>query len=420
MRFHESELPAAHPLYRPRHGRRHRAAMTCAAVFFLLPLVAFAAGVRPVAFENHPLAHFPSLGQGWRFFTSLSDWATDHLPLRRASVLAENGISTGVFGELPPRRHDDARSPLDASGPRTTNHHLEFPAVIQGTANWLYLGQVVANKCAPTQSLDRVISLLRRLREYVEASGRTFVLVIAPDKMTMVPSHLPADYPGKTCARRLTDAFWQRVPQAVGAIDLRPALRQAAQRSGHPLYNRNDTHWTYQGGVVMTYALADRLKPDAIRSWKVSATRVTPWPADLPPLLGKKGTRHLQRYSLAPDGRTDRTEYLASDFRTPLDLTTRPGSPMLKGMINQPVGMIADSFTQFASPFLAATVRNITIVHPETAAADPAGIARRLLTDKSIIVVELAERNIAGGASKLLRPRVIDTVGHVLASHPLH
>src|SRR4030081_2058162 len=95
----ESWLPTEHSLYRPRHSRRQRTALTCALVFFLAPTLAFVSGVRAQPFENRPLHQFPSLSGGWGFFTGLANWATDHLTLRQAGVQAANGISTGVFSD---------------------------------------------------------------------------------------------------------------------------------------------------------------------------------------------------------------------------------------------------------------------------------------------------------------------------------
>jgi len=115
--IHESLLPRDHTLHRPRHGKRQRAALTCAMVFFLVPTLAFVFGVRPQNFENHRLAAFPSPAAGWAFFTGLNNWATDHLPLRQLGVQAETGISSGVFGEPPAFSGTDRQSTGVAIGP---------------------------------------------------------------------------------------------------------------------------------------------------------------------------------------------------------------------------------------------------------------------------------------------------------------
>jgi alginate O-acetyltransferase complex protein AlgJ len=418
VEVHEAWLPEDHPLRRPRHSARQRTALACAVVFFLTPLLAFTVGIRAGEIENRPLSRLPSGVGSWAWFGALQDWATDHLPLRAAAVRAQDVISHGMFGETPAARNGRQPSvPLapqvgTTEGGRPRVDTSTFPQIIEGSDGWLYLGQDVTLKCAPQRSLDDTIGALRRLRRSVESTGRRFVLVVAPDKTTMAPEHLPASYPGRDCAQRATEEFWQRVPKETGAIDLRQPLRDVVQRLG-PVYDGMDSHWTYEGGVVMTYAIGNELMPWLTPGWLVTPGKVTPWPADLPQLLGRNATRSLQSYGLAPDGHTDRTDYAPSDFRTATRYTSAP----LDGTIGTSVGMIADSFTQFASPFLAAVCTDLTIVHPETVAGDPHAAAE-LLADKQTVVVELAERQLAGGASPLLLEPVLDEISRVLASRP--
>ncbi|WP_245788108.1 alginate O-acetyltransferase AlgX-related protein [Amycolatopsis marina] len=416
----EAWLPNEHSLYRPRHSRRQRTALACALVFFLAPAMAFVLGVRPQPFENRDLQAFPSPGDGWGFFTSFPEWASDHLPLREAGVDAASGVSTGLFGDSPESGRGTPSGPvgIDPQVPGGQNPDEQrdtyYPNMIFGKGDWLYLGADVSNKCKPDLELDQVIGALQRLRHVVESSGRRFELVIAPDKSTAVPENLPADYAGKKCATELSGRFWNRVTSEAGAVDLRTELARTAARVGHPLYGPNDTHWTYEGGLTMTYALAEQLTPGVTSSWEVNPGALSEWPADLPPLLGRSEQREMRKYELAPDGETNRERYVASDFREPLRLTGTSGT----GTIAERTGLIADSFTQFASPFLAAGFQDLLIVHAETVADDPAASAAQLLADREVVMVELAERNVAGGETPLLRNDVIEAIGGVLAQNP--
>ncbi|SFJ57159.1 alginate O-acetyltransferase AlgX-related protein [Amycolatopsis sacchari] len=418
----ESFLPREHSLYRPRHSRRQRTALTCAVVFFLAPALAFVAGVRPTAFENRALHGFPSVSDGWDFFTGLSGWATDHLPLRKAGVDAAGAISSGLFGDPPQTGQTDTGGPIGLepktnSAPKDTLPPGGYPPLVYGSDDWLYLGADMSNKCVPLLAPDQVVAAFQRLRTAVESSGRRFELIIAPDKSTAMPDHLPPTYAGKDCAKAASDLFWRNATTKLGDIDVRPSLKATAGQVGHPLYDAYDTHWTYEGGLTMTYALADRLSPGITSTWVTGKRQVNAWPADLPTLLGKSEYRQLQTYTLAPDGKTDRAKYVASDFRAPLQLRQGDGAPA-QGVIGGRTAVIADSFTQFASPFLAAAFQDLTIVHPETMAQHTADNAARLLADRDVVVVELAERNAVGGASPLLRNSVIDQIAAVLASHP--
>jgi hypothetical protein len=393
-------------------------------IFLLLPVMSLVFGARVVPFENRPLVPFPSF-DGWSFFTNLSGWATDHLPLRQAGVRAEDWVSRTVFGELPPQDQSNTGAPLGnlpQANPIPVNPAPgigQYATVLQGSDGWLYLGQDVQYKCLPTMAQNQVIASLRQLRQVVQASGRQFVLIIAPDKSTMVPQYLPADFVGKSCWQAASASFWSKVDSQAGNLDVRPALAAETTTSGQLLYDPIDTHWTFQGGVVMTYALANQLEPGVTDGWVTQPTTVGPWPADIPPLLGEQANRELTRYQLEPDGHSDRTNYAGSDFRTPFNLVDPPGTE-LPGQNTTPVGMIADSFTEFASPFLAAAFTNLTIVHPETISADPTAEATALLADKKVVVLELAEREAAGGESPILHPSVIAAIGKALAAHPMH
>ncbi|WP_410562609.1 alginate O-acetyltransferase AlgX-related protein [Amycolatopsis sp. cmx-4-61] len=416
----ESWLPKEHNLYRPRHSSRQRTALTCAIVFFLAPVLLWVAGVQPTAFENRPLRPFPSLGDGWNFFPELTGWATDHLPLRQAGVQAADQIGTGVFGDPPGSgqgtNHGTVGVDQGQSGTGDVPGYV-YPQVIPGKDGWLYLGEDVNAKCRPVMDLDHVVSALRRLRAAVESSGRKFVLVFAPDKYTQEPSHLPDDYVGKTCAQARTTGFWSRVPRETGGLDLRPALADAQQRLGRPLYDPNDTHWSYDGGLVMTYALGQAIAPGSTVNWRAAPNGVRPWPADLARLLGRSEQRSLPTYSLSTDGGQDRARYIASDFRSPLRLT-QPDGARPAGSLRPNIGIVADSFTQFATPFLAATCQDVTIVHSDTVGQSNVDQLAELFADRDVVTFEFVERSVTGGSSALLRDQTIDELAKALARHP--
>ncbi|MCA1671152.1 MAG: hypothetical protein LC799_02730, partial [Actinobacteria bacterium] len=326
-------------------------------------------------------------------------------------------MSRGIFGEPAPLPPAGPEGPVPPGSQSTAAERISvsaFPSVIEGRDGWLYLGTDVSGACAPSRSLTETVGSLRRLRDVVEASGRQFVLIVAPDKTTMVPEHLPGDYLGRDCSSRARAEFWPRVRTEAGAIDMRPALEQIERRRGAPAYYPADTHWSPEGGLAMTYVLAEQIKPGVTRAWQVAPAGSRPWPDDISPLLGRSGERTIPTYSLAPDGRSDRTSSVASDFRTPLRLTSQPAP----GTVGRPVRMIADSYTQFASRYLAAGFTDLTVVHPETVAA-AARSAGDLLAQGEVVVLEVAERHLLGGTSPILLQPVINELGRQLMRHPI-
>src|SRR5262249_55522813 len=162
---------------------------------------------------------------------------------------------------------------------------------------------------------------------------------------------------------------------------------------------QQDSHWTFAGGLTMTQQLAERITPGCSMTWRMAPT--VPWnrEEDLPPLIDRTGYQTTSRYSLAPDGGLDRTNWGLNDFTTPSVFNT----PVVNGMVPRKVVMLADSFTHFASPFLAAAVGQLTITHVDNLGKDPEGTAN-LLAQGDTVVIEVVERAIASGYTHLLDP----------------
>lgn len=415
--MHESWLPRGHPLHRPRHGGQQLVALVCAVIFFVSPLVAWGAGARATAFENKKLADFPSITQGWGFFTGLGQWATDNLVFRQGAVQAEGTVSRGVFNEEVP--HDSGKSaagPLQST-PTPVNGNppwqSSYPQAFGGKDDWLYYGYDIAAKCQPTQSIDDTVTQLARLRQAVEASGRRFVLIVPPDKTTEVPEHLPDHYPGKDCHDRQTADFWRKI-DAAGVIDLRKDLRDVAA-FGQPIYHALDSHWTDEGAMVMNRDFAEAVQPGVSRTWTVSPDRTWTSQGDLPVLLGRSGETRGTYYHLRPDGTSDKTQVVSPDFRNPIHVT----SPApVTGMITDKVGLMGDSYTIPTSRYLAASFADLTIVHYATSDAHPEIVANAL-ADRKVVALEAVERNLSGGFSGVLRPDAVDAISAVLAAHPM-
>ncbi|GLZ32631.1 hypothetical protein Lesp02_48190 [Lentzea sp. NBRC 105346] len=414
-------MPKEHALYRPRHGERQRTALVSALIFFCVPVLLLIVGVKPEAFENRKLADFPA---GWNFFGGLDRWATDHTPLRKQAVATERWISKEIFGETPKIGKKPAPiGPVPVPAPQTPTTTRDpsldgpepsaFAEVIEGKNDWLYYGFDVKGACQPTRSMDEVIGQLRKLRAAVESSGRKFVFVVAPNKTTMVPEFLPARYFGKDCAAKARDAFWQRIGPEAGAIDLRPGLDAAKERTKAPVYSKFDTHWTHDGGVVLTRAIAENIKPGVSTSWKVTDGRNVQLPGDLPPLLGEQNTVTLRSYKIAPDGISVATRPVPPSPTEPVHMTQSTGT----GIIGGKVGMLGDSFTFYVGQYVVAPFSDITLQNSDRVPQDPTKVGA-MLADKDVVVFEAAERSLVGGVNPLLDQGVIDRIAAELAKRP--
>lgn len=419
---HEAWLPREHALHRPRHGGRQLTALICALLFFATPTALWVFGQRPAEIENHKLAGFPSVTDGWGMFTGMPQWATEQLIFRGAAIDAADGISRGVFGEPPPFDTGPAPSgPLPGSPPPPAETGREpsqdasrYRRVIEGDDGWLYLGFDVRGKCAPHRSLDWTIKSLNRLRRAVEDSGRTFVLVVAPDKTTMVPQNLPDTYAGKNCSADASRKLWPRLVHEAKTVDLRPLLQQAARNVQRPVYSPNDTHWTDEGSVAMTMSLVEQLQPGTTSKWQVMATGTYSSSADLPPMIGRADTKTNTSYFVLPDGQTNRTGLLTPNIDTP----QRRVQPPMSGTIGDRTLVFGDSFTKAASAYLGAGFADVTLLNYATANRNPETTINAFVESK-VVVVQVVERALAAGTAGFLYDKFIERLQPRLAARPI-
>ncbi|GAA3556487.1 hypothetical protein GCM10022222_45140 [Amycolatopsis ultiminotia] len=427
---HEAFLPREHSLHRPRHGRRQLIALVSALLFFATPTLLWVVGVRPGEIENHKLAGFPSLADGFRFFTGLPDWATDQLSFRAGAIDAAGGISRGVFGEEPPLDQGSAANsgpipapPLQQPGaPKNGPSVPSLPGtsqagyrnVVQGLDGWLYYGYDAEAKCAPAQDVDTTMKKVDELRAAVEASGRKFVFVVTPDKSTMVPQFLPASYPGKDCSQAASANDWYKITTEGHSLDLRPELAASAARVGRPIYAPNDTHWRDEGGLVLARTLANAVRPGATDSWVSAPSGQYDAVADLPLLLGKTGVKTNTMYTLRPDGVTDR----ASEFLGNIDQPVHRSSPPLSGTIDRRTLIYGDSFSLASSRYLDAAFTNLTYLAYSTEKT-PQAQAVDQFVNSEVVVLQAVERNVSGGLVPFTDDGFIKSVKTALAQHPI-
>jgi alginate O-acetyltransferase complex protein AlgJ len=424
---HEAWLPREHSLHRPRHGRRQLTALISALLFFGTPTLMWVFGMRPAELENHELASFPSPLDGWGFLTGMDDWATDNLVFREEAIVSADWVSRSIFGEPAPfdqgnsgppagplAGSPDSRGSTENETPGAEDESAGYRRVIEGSDGWMYLGLDVTNKCQPKQPIDQSVAQLAALRAAVESSGRKFMLVVVPDKSTMVPDHLPDTYPGKKCAREASPELWRQLALETRAIDMRVPLQAATDVVNRPLYFPLDSHWTDEGALTMVRQIADRLEPGVSGKWKIREAGSRTAEADLPKLIGRHGENHATNYRLLPDGKTDRTGKHLDDPRTPVRRTSKP----LKGMVDQPTLLLGDSFMLPSSAYMSAAFADITQVYYNTIESNPATVVSAM-ADNDVVVLEMVERNIALGTPAMLSPAFIDQVRQELQKHPI-
>jgi len=408
---------------------RRPVAMLLALAFFFGPAGAYLAGQRPEEIENRRLKPMPSPADGWRFFPDFAAWAIDHLPLRTQAVRANSALSERVFHEPPAYGEgagDTGAGPVGgglpgigrAGSPSTgPPGSARYPSVIQGQDGWLYYGGDAANPCLPARSVDDTLARLRRLAHAVRASGRRFLLVIPPDKSTVVPQHLPATFLGKSCMTARKNEFWAKLRAAPppGYVELRGPIEAVQRAAGQPAYRQTDTHWADQAGILYARALADALRPGLWKGTQVRPNGTTTRTGDLGVLIGRPHQDSYPSFSMVRPGVRPRyAEVPVMPFATPVTLTaTTTGAPLF----GPRTLLLGDSFSNSSRRWVPQLFANLTLVHNEAAGARPR-LGAQAIASSAVVVYEIVERTISSGRGTLIDDKALRVIEATLAAHP--
>ena len=230
-----------------RMARNWRARLRIAmlVVAICLPVPFGIAGIRLIEFpENRPLAAFPmssikSLDVNGTV-KGIDAWIADHFTFRPVLIVAWNYFRF-LLG-------DSARSDL-----------------LIGSDGWLYFNtstdwlDEIGVQPAGLPSITSWRQAIVERRDWVESRGSRFLFVIAPEKETIYPEHLPPALRKRgmdTKATRLIDALRGT---GVDVLYLRDALL-ARKAQGAQVHFRLDMHWTQAGALAAAEAIADHIR----------------------------------------------------------------------------------------------------------------------------------------------------------------
>jgi len=273
--------------------------------------------------------------------------------------------------------------------------------VILGLDGWLYLGAynewacVRREKPFSTSELQAWKSLLERRRDWLAAGGIKFLFVVAPDKHTIYPEHLPRGLqPNGRPSRfdQLTDYLRQHSDVVV--LDLRPAL--LTEKPRHLLYYPVDTHWN-DVGAFFAYREVCR----SLHTWfpqvplpELDAYQLSVTPGrggDLGPMIGlspkevpgdwvclvPKSPRQAEVVSANPHF-LQNTDIVVNDL-----ITERKGALLPRAVI------LRDSFAKALQPFLSETFSRAAFLW--TNRLDEEAIARER---PDVVIWEMVERDL--------------------------
>jgi hypothetical protein len=283
--------------------------------------------------------------------------------------------------------------------------------VIVGKDGWLYLGEDVQAACRPAFAIDDTLARLERLERVITDSGRRLVLVVAPDKSSILPEHLPDSYPGEECASRHRREFWASFtgdPPVSTYVDLRgPLLRQQAD-DREPIYRVLDTHWAPRGATVYVRELAAALEPAIWQGTRVERTGDVELGGGLAEMLGRPRRETVSKWEVIRPG-------VRGNFAS----VGLSGSPVTISNASTGVALftprsalLVDSFSlpQISGAALYSLFADARAVFSE--GATPLTIAG-MVAEAETVVVEAVERYVVSGASSLLRD---DTLAAITAA----
>jgi len=227
--------------------------MCSAAVFCLAILLPLSAQILHIA-PHEKLAEatatpFPDFSLSRGGFSAVAralagGWLDKNFPFRGMLIRWYNYSSTSLFGSI------SNNSP-----------------VVVGKDGWLFLSKdrgidLEQDHRAVTpydaEQLDRLTSVYEARREWLAARGIKYLVVVTPNKDTVYPEFLPAEWKQVGGQSRL-----QQVMRHLGekssldVLDLSGVLLKA--KAGREVYYRTDSHWNAYGAFPSYQAVIERL-----------------------------------------------------------------------------------------------------------------------------------------------------------------
>ena len=263
-----------------RDAIRRRPGAAAASVWFVLvigaPLVALAAGIRPVPGENRTVAAAPDLSAGRVLDTGMYEeaaaWFEDRLPGRDHAVEADAWIDYRLFGDSP------------------------NPEVSLGDDGWLYLTRAVRAECTTPERAAEVAAELDLITRVGAAAGVDVVLVVAPNKAAIHPEHLGGLADDERCAAANRALLRDALAGSPAFVDTWTALEEVRESAGERLYHRTDTHWNRLGASFGAAALIEHLEPGLWDPEAVVRTGTQQRLGDLTRLMGLSSREEVAAY----------------------------------------------------------------------------------------------------------------------------
>jgi alginate O-acetyltransferase complex protein AlgJ len=107
-------------------------------------------------------------------------------------------------------------------------------------------------------ALQHIADEIKSCNEYAQKHNISFLIVVAPNKVSIYPDQLPEQIQPLSGQTRLDQLNkYLRAQNIPEILDLRPALRMARQQ--HDVYYKTDTHWNSYGAYIAYQEIISKL-----------------------------------------------------------------------------------------------------------------------------------------------------------------
>jgi len=269
-----------------------------------------------------------------------------------------------------------------------------------GRDGWLFLDgsnlEMSYFRSAPPFSEAELAGWRRALLQrhlWLARQGIRFVFVIAPNKSTIYPEHVPARiHPAATRLDQLLDYLRRRpLPPDFCLVDSRRALRAAKPR--FPVYGKVDSHWNSYGAMLAANRILQRLarfyplRPPTADDFTVSLEPVAGPRGDLAAMLSLSDVLYDPHVVKVVPNKPLLASVAESarwlDSRLEREVFVCPGAELPEALL------FRDSFGYALAGFLAGHFRKTTCIRDIALGFHP-----RIVRDvrPKIVIQELAER----------------------------
>ena len=282
-----------------------------------------------------------------QYYLAFDQYFNDHFSLRSPLILAKNWLDYHVF------------------------HTTDSSEVHIGTKGWLYSRRSIEDyrkkPCRDQMDIGRFVLELHALERILQASGRRFFYIVAPNKSTIYPEFVGFVPQSDSCNRSRYDLFLENTTAQSLQSFVRLDEKLEKEKEGHALlYDKTSTTWNGFGAMIAAGWVHRQMFHD----------RFEERPPDYN-LIGLTETGDLHRtiMGLSPFGKADPVQHFVGSDRSDL-----------------PCGIVyGDAFMTNLLPYMVHMFRRVDVIQTDQI---PSKKRRENLNAYDFVVLEEAESEI--------------------------